>query len=137
VQLATKQHVLVELAAAIQRQPMLGFDTRKGSYGGFLSTILYRACLKALRQFSQSKDRSYFEDLLHPYYEDQAQREKILDFRHVASQIPDPYRRIVRQLCNGSSIPEIATAEDRSTRTIYRLVERSIDLMQVLYFGRA
>ena len=128
------QEALIEFAKALQRNASLGFDPSKGSFQGFLSTIIYRCCLKGLRQFQRRHLSMPDDDFMHPYYEEHAQLEKLMDFRHIARQIPEPYRGIVRQLLAGESINNIARTRKRSKRTVYRWIDRSIDLLKERYF---
>jgi len=129
-----QQEGLIEFAKAIQRNSSLGFDPSKGTFQGFLSTVIYRCCLKGLRQFQRRYCSIPNDDFMHPYYEEHAQLEKLMDFRHLARQISEPYRGIVRQLLAGESIPQIAKSRNRSTRTIYRWIDRSVELLKERYF---
>jgi len=129
-----RQEALVEFARSIQRNLSLGYDPTKGTFQAFLSTVIYRCCLKGLRQFKRRCLSLPDDDFMHPYYEEHSQLEKVIDFRHVARQIPEPYRGIVRQLLAGQSIEHIARTRKRSKRTIYRWVDRSIDLLKARYF---
>ncbi len=129
-----RQEALVEFARAVQRNLSLGYDPGKGSFQGFLSTVIYRCCLKGLRQFKRRCRSLPDDDFMHPYYEEHAQLEKVMDFRHVARQIPEPYRGIVRQLVAGQSVEHIARTRKRSKRTIYRWIDRSIEMLKARYF---
>jgi DNA-directed RNA polymerase specialized sigma24 family protein len=129
-----KQESLVEFAKALQRNPSLGFDRDRGDFHSYLSTILHRCSLKSLRMFRQRFLSVFDDEFLHPYYEHQSQIEKVIDFRHVASRIPEPYRGIVVQICAGQSIESIARDRKRSVRTIYRWLDRAIDMLKTRYF---
>jgi RNA polymerase sigma factor (sigma-70 family) len=128
-----QQEALVEFAKALQRDSSLGFDPTRGQFQGFLSTIIHRCCQKALRQFHRRQLMSLNEEFLHPFYDDQLQLEKIIDFHQLANEIPEPYRGVVRQVCDGLTIGEIARKRKRSKRTIYRWIDRSIELLQAKF----
>ena len=72
--------------------------------------------------------------MFHPYYEEHSQLEKVIDLRKVAKELPEPYRGIVRQVCAGKTVNDIAESRNRSKRTIYRWIDRSIELMKQRYF---
>lgn len=129
-----QQEALIEFAKALQRNCSLGFDLSKGSFRGFLSTVLYRCCLKGLRQFQRRHRSIPDDDFMHPYYEEHSQLEKVMDFRHMARQIPEPYRGVVRQLLVGVSVADIARSRNRSKRTVYRWIDRSVELLKDRYF---
>ena len=129
-----RQEALVLFAGTLQRNRSLGFVRSKGSFSGFVSIIIYRCCLKGLRQFQRQHQAMSDDDFFHPYYEEQAQLEKLLDFRHMVVQIPEPYRGIVGQLLAGESVGSIAKSRKRSKRTIYRWIDRSIELLKDAYF---
>ena len=73
---------------------------------------------------------------MHPLLEEHAQIEKLMDFRHIAKQIPEPYQGIIRQLLAGDSILEIAKSRNRSKRTVYRWVKQSIGLLKEKYLSK-
>jgi len=127
-----QQEALIEFARAIQRNASLGFDPSKGSFRGFLSTVLYRCSLKGLRQFRR-RCRSLPSNYLHPNYEDHLQLERLLDFRDIAAQIPEPYRGVIGQLLAGETVGRIARSQNRSERTIYRWIDRSIALLKIKF----
>ena len=129
-----QQEALVEFAKALQRNSSLGFLLSKGTFQAFVSTIIYRCCLKGLRQFQRRHRSMPDDDFMHPYYEEHSQFEKLMDFRHLANQISEPYRGIVRQLLAGESIDNIALSRKRSKRTIYRWVDRSVEMLKDRYF---
>jgi len=130
-----QQEALVEFAKSLQRDPSLGFDPSRGDFRAFLVTIVHRCCQKGLRQFRMQYSLSIEDESLHPCYEDHSQIEEVMDLRQLARQIPEPYRGTVRQICNGLSIDEIARKRNRSKRTIYRWIDKSIVLLQTKYFG--
>lgn len=129
-----QQQALIEFAKALQRNRSLGFDLSKGSFRGFLSTVIYRCCLKGLRQFQRRHHSMTSSNFLHPYYEEHLELEKLIDFRQISRQIPEPFRGVVRQLLAGESVGSIAKSRNRSKRTIYRWIDRSIALLRERYF---
>lgn len=129
-----RQEALIEFSRSLQRSTSLGFDSNRGNFGSFVGLIIHRCCLKALRQF-RHQCLSLQEDYFHPYYEEHAQIEKIMDLRKVANELQEPYRGLVRQICAGVSIEEIASRSNRSRRTIYRWLDRSIELLKLHYFA--
>ena len=129
-----QQEALIGFAKALQRNCSLGFNLSKGTFEGFLHVVIYRCCLKGLRQFQRRHRSMPDDDFMHPYYEEHSQLEKLVDFRHVADQIAEPYRGIVRQLLTGETVDSIALSRKRSKRTIYRWIDRSVDLLKQRYF---
>lgn len=130
-----RQEALVEFSRSLQRNVSLGFDPGRGNFAAFVGLIVHRCCLKALRQFRHQCLSLHDEGFFHPYYEEQSQIEKIFDLRKAASELQEPYRSLVRQVCNGDSIDEIADRSKRSRRTIYRWLDRSVELLKVHYFA--
>lgn len=130
------QEALIEFSKALQRHTSLRYDSSKGSFYRFISTILYRCCIKGLRQFKTRHRPILYGDFMHPLLEEHAQIEKLMDFRHIAKQIPEPYQGIIRQLLAGDSIPEIAKSRNRSKRTVYRWVKQSIGLLKEKYLSK-
>jgi RNA polymerase sigma factor (sigma-70 family) len=129
-----RQEALIEFSRSLQRNISLGFDPNRGNFAAFVGLIIHRCCLKALRQF-RHQYRSLDDEYFHPYYEEQSQIEKIMDLRKAASELQEPYRGLVRQICAGVSIDEIARRSSRSRRTINRWLDRSIELLKRHYFG--
>ena len=129
-----RQEALIEFAKALQRNCSLRFDLSKGTFEGFLHVVVYRSCLKGLRQFQRRHHSMADDDFMHPYYEEHTQLEKLVDFRHVADQIAEPYRGLVRQLLTGETVDSIAVSRKRSKRTIYRWIDRSVELLKQRYF---
>lgn len=129
-----QQEALIEFAKSLQKNTSLDFDSSRGEYRWFLSTIVQRCCIKAIRQFRDRDLARLNDDFMHPYYEEQTQLEKVIDFHHMARQIPEPYRGIVRQISLGQSVKEIALSRKRSTRTIYRWIDRAVELLKSRYF---
>ena len=125
-----RQQALIEFSRSLQRRTSLGFDPSRGNFAAFVSLIVRRCCLKALRQFRHQYLSLHEEGWFHPYYEESSQIEKIMDLRQAASELPEPYRRLVRQVCAGASIDEIARRSKRSRRTIYRWLDRSVELLK-------
>jgi RNA polymerase sigma factor (sigma-70 family) len=128
------QEALFEFSRALQRRTSLGFDPSRGGFSAFIGVVIHRCCLKALRQFRHRHLSLHEDELFHPYYEEQSQLEKVMDLREMARELPEPYRGIVRQVCFGRSVDEIAARQNRSKRTIYRWIDRSIELMKQRYF---
>ena len=129
-----RQEALIEFSRSLERNISLGFDSNRGNFAGFVGLIIHRCCLKGLRQF-RNQCLSFREELFHPWYEEQSHTEKIMDLRKAASELQEPYRSLVRQVCAGVSIEEIARRSKRSRRTIYRWLERSIELLKFHYFS--
>jgi len=127
-----KQHVLLEIAAAIQRNLSLGFDADKGKYQAFMSTIVYRACLKSLRQFkSYRKEFSCdFQQDLDRHTNTNQTHVAIQDLRAAVNRLPSPYCEITSRVCAGESVDKIAADFGKSTRTLYRLIRHAVDLIR-------
>lgn len=129
-----KQEALVEFSRCLQRRTSLGFDPSRGNFAAFIGLIIHRSCLKGLRQFRHQHLSLHEDGWFHPYYEEHSQIEKAIDLRQAANSLQEPYRGLVRQVCAGVSIDEIACRSKRSRRTIYRWLDRSIELMKAHYF---
>ena len=125
-----QQEVLIEFATTLQRNRSLGFDPSKGSILSFLSTIIYRWSLRGTRQFEKRHYSLPVGDALHQCYEVHSSLEDLIDFRLVARQIPEPYRGIIRQLTLGETVSQIAKIRNLSKRTVYRRINRLIELMK-------
>jgi len=128
-----RQEALIEFSRSLQRRPSLGFDPSRGNFSSFVGLIIHRCCLKALRQFRHQYLSLHDDGFFHPYYEEHSQIEKIMDLRKATSELQEPYRGLVRQICAGVSIDEIANRSKRSRRTIYRWLDRSIELLKTHY----
>ena len=128
-----RQEALIEFSRSLKRKTSLGFDSSRGNFASFIGLILHRCCLKALRQFRYQFLSLHEEGFFHPYYEEHSQIEKIMDLRAAMRELPEPYRGLVRQICAGASIDEIADRSKRSRRTIYRWLDRSVELLKAHY----
>ena len=125
-----KQEALLVFARSIQRDRTLGFDETRGSYGAFLSTIIYRCCQKGVRQFNHYKKQKICEEYTHPFEELTDQMDEHLDLQHCLRQLPEPYKMTVTLICEGKSIPQIAKRTKRSVRTIYRWIDKATELLR-------
>lgn len=125
-----KQEALLVFARSIQRNPSLGFDPERGSYGAFLSTIIHRCCQKGLRQFNHHSSQKIDEEYTHPFEELTEQLDERIDLQHCLSMLPQPYKMTVAMVCEGKSIPQIASQTKRSVRTIYRWLDKATELLR-------
>jgi RNA polymerase sigma factor (sigma-70 family) len=128
-----RQEALIEFSRSLQRRTSLGFDPTRGNFAAFVGLIVHRCCLKALRQFRHQYLSLHQDGWFHPYYEEHSQIEKIMDLKQAASELQEPYRSLVRQICAGVAIDEIAQRSKRSRRTIYRWLDRAIELLKIHY----
>lgn len=126
-----KQEALIVFSRALQRDKTLGFDERRGNFGSFISTIIYRCCQKGLRQFRRSINQAVTADK-HPLTEPMEALDDRLDLRDCVWRLDEPYQSTVRLILFGRSITEIARLTKRSERTIYRRLERAIELLREL-----
>lgn len=125
-----KQEALLVFARSIQRNPTLGFDLNRGSFGGFLSTIIYRCCQKGLRQFNHHHSQQIDEEHTHPFEDTTKEIDELLDLQNCLSQLPEPYKMTVAMICEGKSISQIAQRTKRSVRTVYRWIDKATELLR-------
>lgn len=125
-----KQEALLVFARSVQRDTSLGFDSTRGSFGAFVSTIIHRCCQKGLRQFNHSNLQVIENENLHPFIDLTETLDEHIDLRECLNQLPEPYRLTVSMICEGKSVPQIASKTRRSTRTVYRWLERAIELLR-------
>jgi DNA-directed RNA polymerase specialized sigma24 family protein len=125
-----KQEALLVFARSIQRNRSLGFDTSRGSYGAFLSTIIYRCCQKGLRQFNHHNNQKIDEEHTHPFEDVTEQVDEHLDLQHCLDHLPEPYKMTVTMICEGKTILQIARKTKRSVRTVYRWIDKATELLR-------
>ena len=115
-----KQDALILVHRALQRRTCLGYDPNKGSYAGFLSTILSRSCQKALWQFRHTFHLAIESETQHPHYDCRQEVDDTLDLLQLIERLDQPYRGVLEAVCQGKSVDEIAACQQKSRRTIYR-----------------
>ncbi len=125
-----KQEALIQFARSIKRNVSLGYNSERGSFGAFLSTIIYRSCQKGLRQFRHSFCSSIDDEFKHPVVEYAQELDERIDLRECLTSLPEPFRMTVQMVCEGKSIAEIARKTQRSSRTIYRWIEKATELLR-------
>ena len=125
-----KQEALLVFARSIQRDCSLGFDSNRGSYGAFVSTIIYRCCQKGLRQFNHYTRQRVDGEHTHPFEDTTEQMDEHLDLHYCLRQLPEPYKLTVMLICQGKSITQIAQKTKRSVRTIYRWLDKATELLR-------
>lgn len=119
------QEALLILARQLQRNRTLRFDSHRGQLSSFLSTVIYRCCLKSVRALNGPRHRSLEKISNEPFFESTPQIQESLDLHQCIEQLDEPVRSIVEQLIDGKTVPEIAQDMNRSSRTIYRRVEEA------------
>lgn len=124
-----KQEAVLIFSQSIRRDRSLRFDPNRGSFGAFISTIIYRCCQKALRQFNQVATRA-IDESVHPVTEFVDALDEQLDFYQRLDQLPTRYQTTLKLFCAGKTIPEIAVETNRSARTIYRWIDKATDLIR-------
>lgn len=118
----------------IRQDPGLGYDSRKGSYQAYLSTIIDRCCLKAVRQFrNQLREVTLVKEKATKYLVvDNDNQDRLLDLLNLIDRLPSSERTAIHLHLNGKSIDEIAKTLKRSKRTAYRFLNQAIhDLKQM------
>jgi len=115
-----KQDALILVHRALQRRICLGYDPDKGSYAGFLGTILTRSCQKALWQFRHTFYMAIESEAQHPHHDPSAEVDENLDLVQEIEYLEQPYRGVLESICQGKSVDEIAASQQKSRRTIYR-----------------
>ena len=125
-----QQEALIIFSKSLQRDTSLGFDRNRGSFRGFISTVIHRCCQKALRQFHRQHLYSLDCEYLHPTHNENEGVVEQLDLETLIQKIPDPYRHTLQQLLEGSTIKQIAQRQRKSQRTIYRWLERAVQILQ-------
>ena len=125
-----KQQALLVLAANLRKKSDLGFDTARGRLGPFLSTVLYRCCQKAIRQFRGFHSASAVEEMPETYICSTDRQEALLDLHEVVDQLPNPWKETMQWLLDERSVSEIASHFDCSERTVYRRIERAMEMLR-------
>ena len=126
------QEALILFAKSLQRNSSLGFDFDKGNFNGFVNMLLSRFCSNGLRSFKNQNARSINEVRCQPSYCEQLQVDDRIDLEEAIEQIPHPYNEVIRAICDGQAIAQIAVALNRSERTIYRWIDKGIEYLQIL-----
>ena len=124
-----RQEAVLIFAQALRRNPDLKFDEKKGEYGSLVATILNRCCQKGLRQFRRTLNYQPIEtvrETVDPF----GLSEQVIELRDQIQQLPQPEKAIVLAYCHGETVDEIATRLAKSTRTIYRYLERAKAIMK-------
>lgn len=125
-----RQEALILFSRSIQRDVSLGYDSERGSYGAFVTTIIYRCCQKATRQFRRFSCPSATPELFTPTAERVSQHIFEFDLIDSIERISEPCRSTLLHRCRGLSIEEIAKLCNKSNRTIYRWLEQGIEQMR-------
>lgn len=119
------QEALLILARQLQRNRTLGYDSHRGQLSSFLSTVIYRSCLKSVRALNGPRHHSLEKVSNEPFFESTPQVQESLDLHDCIERLDEPERSIVEQIIKGKSVPEIARGMNRSPRTIYRRMEEA------------
>ena len=127
-----KQESWLHLAKSIKRKPALLFDSSRGDYGSFLSSVIFRSCLMGARKIAQAT-KAIDNESQHPQYDDWEHFHELLDLRQSVCQVDEPYRSTIQALCRGLSINEIAAKRRCDKRTIYRWLQSGIEQLQKIY----
>ncbi len=125
-----RQDALILVHRALQRRTCLGYDPAKGSYAGFLSTILNRSCQKALWQFRHTFYAPIDSETQHPHYDPSLGLDENLDLVQEIGLLEQPYRKVLEEICEGKSVDEIATCQEKSRRTIYRWLKFGMKMLE-------
>ena len=125
-----KQQALLLMAANLRRRPDLGFDASRGRLSPLLATIILRCCQKALRQF-RGFDSSRVEETSQVYcLFGEAETDRALDLADGVNNLPEPWRETIKYLLNEVPVSEIAVRFGCSERTVYRRIERAIEMLR-------
>ena len=124
------QEAWLILARQLQRNRTLGYDSHRGQLNSFLSTVVYRCCLKSVRKLNGPRHKSIDKISNEPFFESTPQVQESLDLRDCIERLDEPERSIVEQIVNGKTVPEIAREMNRSPRTIYRRMEEAKRLIR-------
>lgn len=128
-----RQNALVEFAANLRRDPSLGYESEKGRYQSLISTILYRCCLKAQRQFKfQVREESVDYVLESDYQSDFQPQQDSLDLLALIDQLAEPHRKVASLYTLGKSVEEIAASLQKSKRTAYRMLQEATKMLRKL-----
>ena len=117
------QEALIHFSRSIRRDVTLGFNPDRGSFGALVSTIIHRSCQKAVCQFRQLNSPSVTPELFLPDTDFGQHAEDELDLQESILLITEPYRTTIQQICLGFTVDEIAEAQAKSKRTIYRWLD--------------
>lgn len=130
-----RQEATLLFAKSLKRDPTLGFDESKGSVQPFISTVIYRCCQKGVRQFRNSLHQTIDGESAHPVYETTSAVDERLDLNECVSQLVEPMLSTTLRTLQGQSVENIAKSTNRSTRTIYRYIEKATEELQELMAG--
>ena len=125
-----RQDALILVHRALQRRICLGYDPDRGSYAGFLSTILGRSCQKALWQFRHTFYLAIESETQHPHHDPREGVDENLDLVQQIGRLEQPYRSVLEAVCQGKSVDEIAASQQKSRRTIYRWMKSGMQNLE-------
>lgn len=124
-----EQEALIRIGVQLRKDKTLGFDASKGSLAGWLYSLTFRACLKSLRQFRDSKRMNSMPS------QDQRSEQPLLKVQQrmelddELDRLPDRNREILYAYLHGASVEDLASEEGVSLRTIYRLLQETQALL--------
>lgn len=125
-----EQDAMIRFGEQLQRDPTLGFESSRGSYSGWIYVLLRTCCLKALRQFRESRqtigepsEGEKCEDSLRPV----RIKLEVLEELH---RLPKSQRQALSRYIAGVPVSEIASEQQMSLRSAYRLIEASLNRLK-------
>ncbi|MDB4766368.1 hypothetical protein OAG71_01635 [bacterium] len=125
-----RQQAIVNIFRSLQRKTDLGFDPQRGTYAAFLGTILNRACQKVLSQFRHTYHLPIKGERHHPVHDPTPDLQSKLDLQEQIQTLDQPVAAVIKELCDGKKIKNIAVAHRISRRTVYRRLEKGISQLR-------
>ena len=128
-----RQQSTLHFAFELKKKPDLGFDSEKGSFKGWIYTIVFGSVQKATRQFKDS-----FRQQSDPEMEKHQTGSEInwvdlgLDTNHLISSFDDVRKVVFLRYAKGIPVSVIAQELNLSDRKTYRILKQAIDAIRNL-----
>ena len=127
-----QQEAYFYFARLVQKDRDLRFDPSKASISAWLATLMFGCCRKATRQFRDAQ-RQKVEIIESDRAENPFETlDLLIDLLQKINELDDPVRLVVFMHWQGESIAEIARQISRSERTVYRLLEQGVEVLESL-----
>ncbi len=128
-----QQDVMVLIASDLKKNPAFGIQPPAGDYGKLLKVVVYRYCCKSVRGKSRNKSfetEPIRSETQHPLIDERDLVDDLIDFREAVASLNRSYRSIVKLLCDGLTVEQIARRRKCHARTIYRRIRAATKQIQ-------
>ena len=115
--------VVCQIYTKWQEQPGLGYSKSKGNPDSYYYVLIWRYCVKSLRKFKDSFC-SLDNWAVGSYTDNHVQ----FELNELIEMLDEKEQAIINHCLKGRSVKDFST--EKSTRTTYRLLERSVEKLQ-------